>query len=139
MTLWGEQTAVQVCGGADTLVIPRAQSVSGSRYSANTQTLMGRGWEGSECPPPPMRADLIIIKMKSKPNTFSKELLWRLFPNYLTTRSILHTQKVCSVQHECPHPSPTHRQPSYSGKKEKAQAEGALKEMFNSRPLPPAR
>lgn len=105
------------CVEVQTLVIPRAQIISGSRYSANTQTLMGRGWEGGKGPPPAMRANLIIIKMKSKPNNFSKELLRHLFPNYLTTRAILHSQKVCLVQHECPHPSPTHPQTSYSGKR----------------------
>ena len=57
-----------------------------------------------------------MIKMKRKPNNFSKELLWRLFPNYLTTRAILHTQKY--VQFSTNVPSlPNHPQNSYSGKR----------------------
>ena len=54
----------------------------------------GAGWE----------ANLTMIKMKRKPNNFSKELLRRLFPNYLTTRAILHTQKYVQFSTNVPSP-----------------------------------
>ena len=84
--------------------MPRAQIISGGRFSANIQTLTGRRVGGERAPSPSHEANLTMIKMKRKPNNFSKELVQHLFPNYLTTRAILHTQKYVQFSTNVPSP-----------------------------------